>query len=222
MGLGYRYGRLMQTISGIHYNFSMPLDWWESAQAVDEDTRPLQDYITGRYLDLIRNFRRWVWLPIYLFGAAPAVCSSFLRDGDYHGLEPFDERARSLHAPYGTSLRMGDLGYQSDAQKNLNVCYNTLDTYISTLRDAILRPHPDYVAIGTGEHGHERQLNTSLLQIENEFYSPVRPAPRRHRVHRGALRGREPLYAGGYRRRADPFYGYLSAALPADRQPAMR
>ena len=175
MGLGYRYGRLMQTISGIHYNFSMPLDWWESAQAVDEDTRPLQDYITGRYLDLIRNFRRWVWLPIYLFGAAPAVCSSFLRDGDYHGLEPFDERARSLHAPYGTSLRMGDLGYQSDAQKNLNVCYNTLDTYISTLRDAILRPHPDYVAIGTGEHGHERQLNTSLLQIENEFYSPIRP-----------------------------------------------
>ncbi len=174
-GLGHRYGRLMQTIAGIHYNFSMPRAWWQAAQAAEGDTGPLQDFITERYLGLIRNFRRWSWLLIYLYGASPAVCSSFLRDGNYHGLEPFDEQARSLHAPKGTSLRMGDLGYQSNAQKNLAVCYNSLDTYIATLKDAIVQPHADYAAIGIGESGHEKQLNTSLLQIENEFYSPIRP-----------------------------------------------
>jgi glutamate--cysteine ligase len=174
-GLGHRYGRLMQTIAGIHYNFSMPEAWWERARVRDGDERPLRDYITDRYLGLIRNFRRWSWLLIYLYGASPAVCASFLRDGDHQGLEPFDERARSLHAPFGTSLRMGDLGYQSNAQQNLSICYNNLDSYIATLKEAITEPHPEYVAIGTGDKGHQRQLNTSLLQIENEFYSPIRP-----------------------------------------------
>ena len=174
-GLGHRYGRLMQTIAGIHYNFSMPETWWELVWEREGEDVPLRQYITNRYLGLIRNFRRWSWLLIYLYGASPAVCSSFLRDGHYHGLEPFDDRVRSLHAPFGTSLRMGDLGYQSNAQKNLSVCYNNLDSYISTLKQAITEPHPDYVAIGIGEKGHERQLNTSLLQIENEFYSPIRP-----------------------------------------------
>ncbi len=175
LGLGHRYGRLMQTIAGIHYNFSMPETWWVAAQAADGDDGDLQDYITTRYLDLIRNFRRWSWLLVYLFGASPAVCSSFLRGSTEHGLQAFDERKRSLYAPYGTSLRMGDLGYQSNAQQNLAVCYNSLDSYIATLKQAIVQPHPDYVNIGLGTADDRKQLNTSLLQIENEFYSPIRP-----------------------------------------------
>ena len=174
-GLGHRYGRLMQTIAGIHYNFSMPEDWWVQAHASEGSTQPLGDFITERYLGLIRNFRRWCWLLIYLFGASPAVCASFFRGSDHHGLEPFDEQGRSLYMPHGTALRMGDLGYTSNAQKNLAVCYNDLESYIRTLKAGITQPHPEYVDIGIGEHGHERQLNTSLLQIENEFYSPIRP-----------------------------------------------
>ncbi|MEM0955087.1 MAG: glutamate--cysteine ligase [Pseudomonadota bacterium] len=175
VGLGYRYGRLMQAIAGIHYNFSMPEAWWALAQQADGDSGAPVDYITRRYLDLIRNFRRWSWLLIYLFGISPAVCASFLRNNNDHGLVPFDEQARSLHAPYGTSLRMGDLGYQSNAQKGLPVCYNSLDSYITTLKQAIVQPHPAYVDIGLGSADAPRQLNTSLLQIENEFYSPIRP-----------------------------------------------
>lgn len=174
-GLGHRYGRLMQTIAGIHYNFSMPDAYWPLAQADDGDTGDLSDYITERYLDLIRNFRRHSWLLVYLFGASPAVCASFLRGNSNHNLMPFDESGKSLHAPFGTALRMGDLGYSSNAQKNLDICYNSLDSYIETLKDAILEPHPEYEALGIGDNGHERQLNTSLLQIENEFYSPIRP-----------------------------------------------
>ncbi len=175
LGLGHRYGRLMQAIAGIHYNFSMPEAYWEQAWQRAGSTGELRDYISTRYLDLIRNFRRHSWLLIYLFGASPAICASFLRGRDNPGLLPFDKEGRSLHLPHGTALRMGDLGYSSAAQKDLNVCYNCLDNYVETLRAAILRPHPDYRNIATGQAGDYQQLSDSLLQIENEFYSPIRP-----------------------------------------------
>ena len=174
-GLGHRYGRLMQAIAGIHYNFSMPTEFWDKAWLEAGSPGDLNSYISERYLGLIRNFHRHSWLLIYLFGASPAVCGSFLRGRTDHQLQPFDEQGRSLHLPYGTALRMGGLGYNSDAQKSLNVCYNSLDNYIETLRAAILQPHPGYQHIPCGQNGDYQQLSTSLLQIENEFYSPIRP-----------------------------------------------
>ncbi len=187
-GLGHRYGRMMQAIAGIHYNFSMPAEFWQMCWEADGGQGELHDYVTERYLGLIRNFRRYSWLLIYLYGASPAVCASFLRGRDDHGLQPFDEQGRSLHLPHGTSLRMGDLGYNSSAQKGLNICYNSLDKYIETLRAAIMQPHPDYAAYSSGRDGNYEQLNDSLLQIENEFYSPIRPK-------RVAFSGETPLNA---------------------------
>lgn len=174
-GLGNRYGRLMQAIAGVHYNFSMPESYWPAAQQADGDDRPLQDYITCRYLGLIRNFHRWSWLLIYLFGASPAVCASFMRGRGEHHLEPFDAEGNSLHLPYATALRMGDLGYNSSAQKSLRACYNSLDNYIATLTQAIITPHADYAQYQGQRDGEYMQLNDSLLQIENEFYSTIRP-----------------------------------------------
>jgi glutamate--cysteine ligase len=174
-GLGHRYGRLMQTIAGIHYNFSLPADYWQRAWDDAGNPSTLQDYVTDRYLGLIRNFHRHSWLLIYLFGASPAVCASFLRGLDNQGLEPFDDTGRTLHRPWGTALRMGDLGYNSKAQKGLTVCYNSLDNYVLALRDAIMHPHPPYQAFPAGQQGDYQQLNDSLLQIENEFYSTIRP-----------------------------------------------
>ncbi len=187
-GLGHRYGRIMQAIAGIHYNFSMPAEFWQMSWEADGQQGELRDYITERYLGLIRNFRRYSWLLIYLYGASPAVCASFLRGRTDHDLQPFDDQSRSLHLPYGTSLRMGDLGYNSSAQKGLNICYNSLDMYIDTLRAAIMQPHPDYAKFSSGEDGNYEQLNDSLLQIENEFYSPIRPK-------RVAFSGETPLSA---------------------------
>ncbi len=187
-GLGHRYGRVMQTISGIHYNFSMPLPFWDAAWESAGRPGELREYISERYLGLIRNFRRYVWLLVYLFGASPALCASFLRGHDGHGLEPFAGRPDTLHLPYATSLRMGDLGYNSEAQKNLRVCYNSLPNYVETLRKAIKQPYPDYASFSCGGDGEYQQLNDSLLQIENEFYSPIRPK-------RVARSGETPLHA---------------------------
>lgn len=172
-GLAHRYGKMMQTISGIHYNFSLSEKFWPSYQLAIGNQDPISTFKTARYFALIRNFRRRVPLLVYLFGASPAVCRSFLQ-GQEHNLTPFDDH--SWHGEFATSLRMGDLGYQSSAQNNLFVCYNTLDSYINSLRQAITVPHPAYASIGIkNANGDYQQLNTSLLQIENEFYSVIRP-----------------------------------------------
>ena len=175
IGLGHRYGRLMQTISGIHYNFSLPPGLWPAVAAAKGETFDAAAPTRG-YFALIRNFRRRAWLLAYLFGASPAVCKSFVRARP-HTLETLDEG--TLHLPHATSLRLGPLGYQSAAQSSLHVSYNSLDAYGATLHDALTRPYPPYEAIGMrGADGRYRQLGTALLQIENEFYGAIRPKRR--------------------------------------------
>ncbi|HSC68667.1 MAG TPA: glutamate--cysteine ligase [Cellvibrio sp.] len=175
VGLGHRYGRSMQTIAGIHYNFSLPDDFWRALQTQIGNQQSLKDFKTDRYFGLIRNFRRNFWLLIYLFGASPAVCSCFVHNRA-HKLQPFPAAEQTMYLPYATSLRMGDLGYQSDAQKSLVISYNSLSDYLKTLCGAITHSHPPYEQIGVKDSaGHYQQLNSSLLQIENEFYSSIRP-----------------------------------------------
>ena len=155
MGLGHRYGRRMQTISGIHYNWSMP------------------GLSNEEHFALIRNFRRHAFLLLTLFGASPAVCPSFVA-GREHGLQTLSEH--TLYQPHATSLRMGRLGYQSDAQATLAVSYNSLERYAASLHNALTQPYAPYEAIGIKNLGGEyNQLATTLLQIENEFYGTIRP-----------------------------------------------
>jgi glutamate--cysteine ligase len=168
MGLGHRYGRRMQTISGIHYNWSMP------------------GISTEDYFGLIRNFRRESFLLLYLFGASPALCSSFVAGRD-HELQTL--KGQTLHMPHGSSLRMGRLGYQSDAQASLSVSYNSLESYAASLQEALTKPYPAYEAVGIRNPGGDyNQLATSLLQIENEFYGTIRPK-------RVIFPGERPLHA---------------------------
>ncbi len=187
MGLGYRYGRRMQTISGIHYNWSLP------------------DVSSEQYFGLIRNFRRHAFLLLYLFGASPAVCSTFVA-GRQHQLQALNEH--NMYLPYATSLRMGRLGYQSDAQASLAVSYNSLEGYGDSLYEALTTPYPAYEAIGVrGPDGGYRQLATSLLQIENEFYGTIRP---KRVIHSGerplhALRERGVEYVEVRLMDLDPF-----------------
>ena len=165
-GLGLRYGRLMQTISGIHYNFSVPETLWQTIGCNS------QAEITTAYFGLIRNFRRWSWLLIYLFGASPAVCKSFTRNLD-HNLQAHDEGSQYL--PFATSLRMGPLGYQSNAQSALHISYNSLEDYAASMIEALTTPYPEYAKQGVRLNSEYQQLNTSIIQIENEFYGTIRP-----------------------------------------------
>ncbi len=173
-GLGLRYGRAMQLIAGVHFNFSINEQFWPVLQEIEEDKQSLQDYINQRYFDLIRNSQRMGWLVPYLFGASPAVCKSFLLGGSTT-LDKFD--ASTYYEPYATSLRMGDIGYQNNKENEsgIKACYKNIDSYISSLDWAINTPYAAYEKFGLFKNGQYQQLNTNILQIENEYYSTIRP-----------------------------------------------
>lgn len=172
VGLSSRYGRLMQAIAGIHYNFSLSDDFWSRWQEIQGNTLPAASYRSECYLALVRNFYRYTWLVAYLFGASPAVCGSFV-EGKKHQLEPFGQS--SYYLPYATSLRMSDLGYRSAVQEQVDFSLDNLDGYVEALRKATETPHTPYKDIGVKVDNGYRQLNHNLLQIENEYYAPVRP-----------------------------------------------
>jgi len=167
MGLSHRYGRRMQCISGIHYNWSLPEAAWAGL--------PWSGGPNEAYFALMRNFRRDGWLLFYLFGASPAVCPSFV-EGREHGLRAL--APGTLYLPHATSLRMGPLGYQSEAQSSIAVSHNSLESYAESLHEALVRPYPPYQKFGLRQGDEYRQLSTSLLQIENEFYGKIRPKRR--------------------------------------------
>ncbi len=173
-GLGVRYGRIMQSIAGLHFNFSFSDEFWLNLQKTMNVTDiSLQDFKSQQYFALIRNFRRYSWLLMYLFGASPCLDKSFI-NGKPHSLDPFDDKG-SYYKPYATSLRMGDLGYHNNAQSSLAICFNSLSNFITTLNKAIQTPYPKYKEIGLKKNDQHIQINSNILQIENEYYSAIRP-----------------------------------------------
>ncbi|YCH29781.1 glutamate--cysteine ligase [Erwinia sp. D4-22] len=191
-GLKNRYGALMQTISGVHYNFSLPLSFWQAWAGV-KDMESGKEAISAGYLRLIRNYYRFGWVIPYLFGASPAVCSTFLQ-GKESSL-PFERNERGmLWLPYATSLRLSDLGYTNKSQSSLGITFNTLAGYVEALKKAIKTPSEEYARMGVKDQdGRWLQLNTNVLQIENELYAPIRPK----RVTRSGEAPSDALARGG-------------------------
>ena len=174
-GLWHRYGRTMQAIAGIHFNYSVPEPLWPVLQELENEPGEIEQYKADNYFGLIRNFQRLGWIILYLFGASPAICKNFFSSRPYlmDDFEHFDQY--TLYHPYATSLRMSDIGYKSNNQSSLEIDYNSLPGYVSSLSQAIETPYPEYEKIGVKVDGTYRQLNSNFLQIENEYYSTIRP-----------------------------------------------
>lgn len=173
-GLGVRYGRKMQTIAGLHYNLSFGDEFFEGWQQAIGDLQSLMDFKNDKYLALIRNFKRLSPLVLYLTGASPSVCACFVQD-KAHDLIALDD-GQTYYLPFATSLRMGKLGYTNSVQDNLDIRYNNLSEYIQGLRAAIFTPYQPFSDIGIDDQdGKPMQINDHILQIENEYYSPIRP-----------------------------------------------
>lgn len=170
-GLGYRYGRHMQTIAGVHFNYSLPAEFWPHYQSLLGEAGDATSFRSRHYMGLVRNFRRFGWILLYLFGASPALCKSF---GEYDRQMP-SLNDETWYEPFGTSLRMSDLGYNNQNQARINLTLNSVEEYIRDLTAAISTPEPAYEKIGVKVDGRYRQLSANLLQIENEYYSPIRP-----------------------------------------------
>jgi glutamate--cysteine ligase len=173
-GLGNRYGRTMQAIAGVHFNFSFGDDFWSLYQDLEGDASDPTAFRSESYMAMIRNLQRFGWLIPYLFGASPAVCRSFVQGRDTE-LTAFD--ATTLYGPFATSLRRGDIGYQNRQTEGtgMKASYDSLDSYIRSLTWAIETPCPHYETIGVKVGDRYEQLNANVLQIENEYYSTIRP-----------------------------------------------
>ncbi|XQW85703.1 glutamate--cysteine ligase [Thalassotalea piscium] len=173
-GLKNRYGSMMQVIAGIHFNFSFSQAFWLKYQALEDNSAPLQDYISDKYFAVLRNYKRFCWLIPYLYGSSPALCPSFLK-GKQTSL-PFKKSPKGyVYLEYATSLRMSDLGYTNSEQSSLHICYNNLQGYVAGVQEAIHLSSDKFAAIGIKVDGKYQQLNANVLQIENELYAPVRP-----------------------------------------------
>jgi glutamate--cysteine ligase len=171
-GLGMRYGRIMQAISGVHFNYSFSSDLWEALGHINQSKLPRQDLVSEQYFGVLRNYRRFGWLVLYLFGTSPAVSKSFFA-GREISLPSLDDD--TVFEPYGTSLRMSDIGYRNKNQATVSVSVNGLDEYVRDLSSAISTPYPAYEKMGVKVDGEYLQLNANILQIENEYYSFIRP-----------------------------------------------
>ncbi len=173
-GLGHRYGRMMQAIAGVHYNYSFPQSFWAGYQDLLGDSRDSQTFVSESYMGMVRNLQRFGWLVPYLFGASPAICGSFL-GALPNSLDRLFEH--TYYRPYATSLRVGDIGYQNNKEGEAGICvnYDNLQSYVESLSHAISSPYPKYEKIGLCSNGEWQQLNCNILQIENEYYSSVRP-----------------------------------------------
>ena len=166
-GLAIRYGKTMQCVSGIHYNFSI------SDKSLKHLGYSSQNEKNKAYLNLIRNFKRLFWFVLIEFGNSPVVDKSFVA-GRANDLDILNES--DLFKPYATSLRMSDIGYQSKAQKNLNFKYNDLDAFLSKLKNAIINPYSDFEKLGLKDNDNKfHQISNGILQIENELYDCIRP-----------------------------------------------
>ena len=71
---------------------------------------------------------------------------------------------------------MSEVGYQSYHQKALDIKYNSLDSFIESLKKGIFEEYEVFKSLGLYDENNERQqISSGILQIENELYDSIRP-----------------------------------------------
>jgi len=170
-GLSHRYGRTMQAISGIHFNYSLPEQIWKSSLFTEEKavSKKLRANI---YFRTLRNLHRMNWLILYLFGASPIATKNFLSN-KHRGFQKLDNHAYYL--PYATSLRMSDLGYQNINQSNVKISLNSLQAYTADLEQTTATKCDNFQKIYKETTEDYPQINSNVLQNEDEYYAVCRP-----------------------------------------------
>ena len=177
-GLALRYGKKMQMISGIHYNYSFSSSLIHLLQKNYQSNTNIRVFQDNLYFHLARNFLRYRWLLIYLFGASPDADISY-KENMIKELKTINEACILCsdindYEKYATSLRVSRYGYSTEIQKDLKISYNSLIEYAKDLQQAISIKSEEYAKFGLFKDNQQIQMNTNVLQKENEYYSPIR------------------------------------------------
>ena len=178
-GLALRYGKKMQMISGIHYNFSFGEELIDHLYHKYGNRTDKRLFINEIHFALTRNFLRYRWLLIYLFGASPYCHSSYhsvinkeigIIRRCCHDCEDIIENFNQ----YATSLRVSRFGYSNTLKHNYNIYFNSLEEYSTKIRKMLATENKKYSKLGIYTNGNQIQLNGNILQKESEFYSSIR------------------------------------------------
>ncbi|WP_270998037.1 bifunctional glutamate--cysteine ligase GshA/glutathione synthetase GshB [Listeria seeligeri] len=141
------YGKKIQLLSGIHYNFSFPealIDGLYSQISLPEESK--QDFKNRLYLKVAKYFMKNRWLLVYLTGASPVYLADFTTTKNEETLADGSSSFRD-----GISLRNSNAGYKN--KEALYVDYNSFDAYIASISNYI-------------EQGK--------IESMREFYNPIR------------------------------------------------
>ncbi|MHC5225404.1 glutamate--cysteine ligase [Ignatzschineria sp. LJL83] len=170
-GLSVRYGKMMQVISGIHYNFSLEDHVFKAFQDGINNNDTLSAFKTDRYLHACRNVSRYGFVIPYFLGASPVMDKSFLagKENPFSSLNDEDS-----YLPEGESLRLSDIGYGNN-KCHFDVSFNSIQEFTKNIQFAISTPCNIFSQIPVQENGIYNQINNHILQIENEYYASIRP-----------------------------------------------
>lgn len=179
-GLALRYGKKMQMISGIHYNFSFREEMIDYLYERFGNGNVKRTFIDSMYFALTRNFLRYRWMIIYLFGASPFY------DSTYNSVICKELKIIQKCCPdccdivedinqYATSLRVSRFGYSNTLHRKYAVYFDSLEEYTWKLQKMMATKHLKYKKLGLHRNGVQTQLNNNVLQKESEFYSSIRP-----------------------------------------------
>lgn len=146
--LAAKYGKYLQLLSGIHYNFSFDNDFIKEFYEKSESKESFKDFKNNLYMKVARNYMKHSWLLVYLLGASAVVHKSYCTNC-IGKMQVFDKDL--YYFENGISFRNGICGYRN--KKELYVSHNSLEEYINDLKK--------YIAEGT-------------IQGAREYYSSLR------------------------------------------------
>lgn len=178
-GLAVRYGRKMQMISGIHYNFSFGdnlVDYLYQNLGKGMDKRT---FVDDMYFSMARNFLRYRWLLIYLFGASPCADQTYYSviGNELNMVKkccPECCCSQSFYEQNAVSLRVSRFGYNDSVRGKYSVSYNSLKDYTNGIRRLLATKSRKFSRLGLYKNGRQIQINGNILQKESEFYSSIR------------------------------------------------
>lgn len=118
VGLAERYGKLLQSMSGIHYNFELGKDLTQQLFAVS-GYDDLTSFKNALYLKLAQNFLRYRWLFTYLYGASSLAEKGFLTD----------------EIGCVRSIRNSNYGYVN--APDVRISFSSLEQYVTDIEQAV-------------------------------------------------------------------------------------
>ena len=160
----------MQCISGIHVNYSFGKHFWDILEL--SISKNINHQIRSEtYFRTLRNIQRNNWFLLYLYGASPILGKNLINK-KYKFIKINNDE---YYLPFATSLRMSSMGYQNMNQSKLFISLNQLDRYLKDLKTATETASKNFAELELSSNEESAQLNSNMLQIEDEYYAVSRP-----------------------------------------------